>query len=127
MINLINKHLTKIVWILGFINIAFVIIFKPDCPWKKYFNIDCAGCGATRMFEALFKLDIYQAFRFNPLLFIILIIFIIYGIYILISKLFRKKYYVIKERDWLILLIIVIIYMILRNIEIFNYLKPTVV
>lgn len=124
---MLTKHLNKIVGFFFLINIIVVYIFKPRCPWKVNFNIECAGCGSTRMIESLIKLDFYQAFRYNPLLFCLLVVFIVYGLYILICKLLNKKYYKIKERDWLILLIIVIVFMILRNIPMFSYLKPTYV
>ena len=42
---------------------------KTICIIKNLFGIDCAGCGATRMFGALLKLDFYQAFRYNPFMF----------------------------------------------------------
>ena len=122
---LINKHYKLLLIIAIVINIIYVLIFKPACPWKVNFNIECAGCGTTRMFEALFKLDLYQAFRFNPLMFCLLLIFIIYGIYILISKILKKKYYKIKDRDLWILLMLIIIFMILRNIPGLECLKPT--
>ena len=121
----VNKNLNKIIFLLFVINIIVIYILKPSCPWKTNFNIECAGCGATRMVEAILKLDFYQAYRFNPLLFCLLIIFIIYGFYILICKIIKKNYYKIGEREWLILLILVILFMILRNIPYFEYLKPT--
>lgn len=123
----INKNLNKIIWILFIINIIIVYYLKPSCPWKTNFNIDCAGCGATRMIESIFKLDFYQAFRYNLLLFCLLIIFIIYGFYIIICKIIKKKYYKMKNRDWLMILIFVILFMILRNIPGFEYLKPTLI
>lgn len=122
---MLNKHLNKIIWFIFIINLIIIYYLKPACPWKTNFHINCAGCGATRMIESIIKLDFYQAFRYNPLLFCLLIILLIYIIYILICKLLKKKYYQIKERDWLILLGIIIIYMILRNIPLFSYLKPT--
>ena len=122
-----NKHLNKILWISFTVNIIIVYILKPKCPWKTNFNVECAGCGATRMVESLINLDFYQAFRFNPLIFCLLIIFIIYGIYVLICKIINKNYYKMQGRDWLILLIIVILFMVLRNIPGLEYLKPTIV
>ena len=127
MISLINRR-RKIILILGiFVNIIYILIFKPVCPWKKNFGIDCAGCGGTRMIQAILKLDFYQAFRFNPFLFLLLIILIIYILYIILRKYQEKTYYKLKSRDYLILLILVILFMIIRNIPFFDYLKPTVV
>ena len=40
------------------------------CPIKALTGLNCPGCGITRMFVALFHGDIYQAFRYNPLVFI---------------------------------------------------------
>ena len=111
----------------GIINLILVLIFEFPCPWKENFNIDCCGCGATRMFKSLLKLDFYQAFRFNPLIFSLLIVSLFYLIYIVVCKIRRKNYYKIKDSDLWILLILVIIFTILRNIPGFDYLKPTVI
>ena len=124
---LINKYVKEVLTVAGTINLIVVFILKPSCPWKVHFNIDCAGCGATRMIQSLIKLDFYQSFRFNPFLFCLLMIVIIYGIYVLICKGIHKTYYKIKQRDWWLLLILVVLFMILRNIPLFYYLKPTIV
>ena len=125
--NFIDKKINILVIIAGVINLIFVLIFELPCPWESNFNIDCAGCGGTRMVKSLMKFDFYQAFRFNPFLFILLIIVIIYIIYIFICKLTKKKYYKIKDKDLLVFLILVILFTIIRNIPGFEYLKPTVV
>lgn len=122
---LINKYYKLLFGITILLNIIIILFFKPSCPWKINFNIDCAGCGTTRMIESIIKLDFYQAFRFNPLVFIFLLIFMIYGIYITICKLIHKNYYKLKNIDLLIILILIILFMILRNIPGLEYLKPT--
>ena len=105
--------------------LLFLELTGYKCIYRKIFNIYCVGCGFTRMIKAIIKLDFYQAFRFNPLLFILLILFIpyfIYQIYLFI------KYNNIKEPSpklLIILLIIFIRFMILRNLPKFNYLIPT--
>ncbi len=124
---LLNKNLNIIVIMAAIINIIVVFIFELPCPWKKNFNIDCAGCGGTRMLKALIDLDFYQAFRFNPFLFCLFIIGFIYVVYIFICKIRKINYYKIQDRDLWILLILVILFTILRNIELFDYLKPTVI
>ena len=91
------------------------------------FGIECAGCGGTRMLIAIMNLDFYQAFRFNPLLFILLVIGIIYFLYVFVCIIFKYKYLKINNNFWLVLMVIVILFAILRNIEMFNFLKPTVV
>ena len=76
------------------------------------------------MFFAILHLEFYQAFRYNPLVFILLILSIIY----LIIKFILKKFNInikIPEYIWYILLVIIIIYGILRNIPEFSWLAPT--
>ena len=124
---IINKHLNLIVIISGLINAILVYFYELSCPWKKNFNIDCAGCGATRMFKALIRLDFYQAFRFNPLIFSLFWLGLIYIVYVCICKLKKIKYYKIQDRDLIILLALVIVFTILRNIPGFEFLKPTIV
>ena len=79
------------------------------------------------MLKSLLKFDFYQAFRFNPFLFCLLIIGLGYLIYIFVCKIKKRDYYKIKTRDLWILLSLVILFTIIRNIPAFNYLKPTVV
>lgn len=110
--------------LLGFI---LMILFKVDCPWKKIFDIDCAGCGTTRMVVSLIQFDFYQAFRFNPFIFVLLIVSIFYIGYILICKLLKKNYIVIGKKTFIIIVLLSVLFMILRNIDGFEFLKPTVV
>ena len=122
--DLINKHFKLLLFIAIIINIVIVLIFKPACPWKVNFNIDCAGCGATRMIESIIKLDFYQAFRYNPLAFILLPLFICYYIIKYIFYL-KNKQLIINNKVWYTILMIVILFGIIRNIPTFKYLIPT--
>ena len=105
--------------------LLFLELINYKCIYRELFNIYCAGCGFTRMVKSIIHLDFYQAFRYNPLLFILLIIFIpyfIYQVYIYI------RYSNIKKPSLRLLIILVIllsIYMVLRNIPKFDYLIPT--
>lgn len=110
-----------------FINCIIVFIFPFECPWKKVLGIDCGGCGTTRMIKSMLNLNFYQAFRYNPLTFILLILGLIYIVYCLVCLLLKKKYYKVNEKTLFILGIIVIIFMILRNIDQFSFLRPTVI
>lgn len=77
------------------------------------------------MIKSIINLDFYQAFRYNPLLFILSILFIPYFIYQLSMYI---KYGNIKKPSLkllIILVIILVIYMLLRNIPKFDYLIPT--
>ena len=64
------------------------------------------------------------AFNF---LFILFILVIIYGIYVLICYIIRKKYFKINNTTLIIVCCLAILFMILRNIEIFWFLKPTAI
>lgn len=77
------------------------------------------------MIESMINLKFYQAFRYNPLFFILFIIFIPYVVY---QVYLYIKYGNIKKPSLKLLIILVIIlfiYMFLRNIPLFNYLIPT--
>ncbi len=72
----------------------------------------------TRAIKSLITFDFYQAIRYNVL--IIILPLLIY------SLIFDKKNK-IPNWIWYLLLIIVILYGILRNIKIFNFLAPTII
>ena len=97
--------------------------FSIPCPIHYLTNYYCPGCGITRMFFSLFKGHFYQAFRFNPLVFILLIIYI----FIKIKDLVLKKKTFFSNKTIYFLLIVVIAFGILRNIPYFSYLLPTLI
>lgn len=124
--NIIKKNKRAItITIIALLNILFLLKINYQCPWKKNLNIYCAGCGGTRMLKSLLSQNYEQAFRYNPLLFILLVLLIIYITYIIICLILKKKYYQFNTKHLIILSIITITFMLLRNIEIFSYLKPT--
>ncbi len=94
------------------------------CLFKKLTGLYCPGCGITRMLYSIVNLKFYQAFRYNPLLFIMLP----FGIFFYIDYLIRKDksiYKKIPSKFWYLVIIILIIYGILRNISEFSFLAPT--
>lgn len=97
-----------------------------DCPIKKTIGLYCPGCGITRMLLSILQLDFYQAFRYNPLLFICLPFFIFFLIEGIISKK-EPLYNKIPTKIWVIIIAILIIYGILRNIPFFDFLAPTLI
>lgn len=117
--------LIVILLIIAVIGVHFFDFINFKCFYREIFHIWCAGCGGTRMVKSILKLDFYQAFRYNPLLFIYFIIFVIYFIYN--SVLYIKEKRIIKPSTKVIIIIFIItlIYMILRNIPSFEYLRPT--
>lgn len=123
---MIRKKEMKLILLLISFLIIFLFLnkvfnFTIPCLFHEITNLYCPGCGITRMFLALFKLDFYQAFRYNPLVFILLILSIVYFLVKKIGKLnFKFPNYI-----YYYLLVIVIIYGILRNIPLFSFLAPT--
>lgn len=95
-----------------------------DCPIKKITGLYCPGCGITRMLLSILQLDVYQAFRYNPLLFICLPFFVFFIIESIISKK-EPLYNKIPTKIWVMIIIMFIIYGILRNIPFFDFLAPT--
>ena len=77
------------------------------------------------MMDALLQFDFYQAFRYNPLLFILLILGIITFLFITFYYIKKKVFLIPSWKTWIVVLILLIVYMILRNIPIFSYFIPT--
>ena len=125
--------LKRILKVLGIILVAIICVFLGTkifmkihylCPIKTLFHIECAGCGTTRMLELMFKLKFLEAFRYNQLMFILTIFFGIYGVinavlYIVKGKLIKLSFKVI-----IAIIIMLVIFMIVRNIPSLSYLRP---
>ncbi len=107
--------------------IWFIILDKIhyNCPWLYLFHVYCPGCGGMRMILSILHLDFYQAFRYNPFLFILLIIGLIYLIIMLIIYKKKKVFILPSKNTWIIILILLIIFALLRNADAFIYLIPT--
>lgn len=99
------------------------------CPIKKFLGLYCPGCGVTRMLYSILKGQLYQAFRYNPLIFISLPFFVFYYIDHLysINKNKKKKLSFLEPDIWYFLIVIFLVYGILRNISFFDFLRPTVI
>ena len=104
----------------------FEVIGLP-CIFHDYLNIWCPGCGTTRMIRSLLHFEFYQAFRYNPLVFILLFPF---GATILAEIIYfikNKRLFNISNKIYIVLLFILLIYMVLRNIPYLSWLTPTVI
>lgn len=105
-----------------------VLIIKFDigipCIFYEVTGLYCPGCGITRLYVSLFEGDLYQAFRYNPIIFIdVPIIFILFVLDILLKdkKIIKK----ITNVLIIILIVITVIFGVLRNIPAFSFLAPT--
>lgn len=123
--NKILKALLCFLILLGYYFLNKHFNFSIPCLFHELTNLYCPGCGITRMMFSLIKLDFYQAFRYNPLVFVLFFIYI----FIQILSIFIKRKIKIPEYIYYILLIIVFIYWIFRNVSLpFGiYLRPTIV
>lgn len=97
------------------------------CIIYKITNLYCPGCGLTRMIKSLLNGEVYQAFRFNPLAFLLLILGIIMLIFDKLYLKYSKHDVKIPTCIYKILIALVLLYGILRNIPFFSFLKPTIV
>ncbi len=97
------------------------------CVFHEITGLHCPGCGVTRMIGSILKLDFYQAFRYNPLVFILSPFLIIYGIIKLYENMYDKIIFnkKIEKVSIITIIILLVIFGILRNIEMFNFLAPT--
>lgn len=109
------------------VSYLLILLFDIGCPLNKIFGIDCAGCGVTRMCLAILRFDFYQAFRFNPFVFILILIFIIYVLYMFVCMILKKKYFKIGFKTIMIIIVLFIGFGILRNINGFEFLRPTII
>lgn len=100
---------------------------KLMCIFKEITGFYCPGCGTTRLLKSLFKLEIKQAFMYNPIVFILMPFIGIYFIDRIRISLFNKISFIplkINKVFWNIALLITIIFGILRNIPMFDFLRP---
>jgi len=100
-----------------------------DCIVNKFTGLYCAGCGMTRALYSLIQLDFYQAFRYNVLSIVLLPILVLYVLFEIYARIFDKTNIMNRIPTWIwyTIAVVVIVFGIVRNIECFSWLKPTVV
>lgn len=125
----INKKELWIIPLIGLLCIISYINYFNNFSFKCIFNeltgLYCPGCGTTRMMISLTKGEIYQAFRWNPHMFIVIwilpiMISVVFGVIELKGNI--AKWY---NRLLIVIAVITILFGILRNLAIFRYLAPT--
>ena len=123
-INVLVVLLSSFVVLILLLKVLDLLNFK--CLFKHLFGVYCAGCGTTRMIESFLSFQFYQSFRYNPLMFILFVFFIVYVLYLIIVYIISGKFKLPSFKVIIIIIIILFIYMILRNIPYFEFLRPTV-
>ena len=110
-----------------FLLLVVLKIIKVPCIFHEITGLYCPGCGITRMIISILNLDFYQAFRYNPLVFILsplLILIVSNEIY---CYLFDKDNKLDKKFSKLLIFLVILflVFGVLRNIPLFSYLQPT--
>lgn len=122
-------YVTGMILILGFI----ILFSKMElgvtfaCPLKYLFDYDCPGCGVTRMCISILKGEFYQAFRYNPFVFVTAPFICILYVWQAIVFIWQGK--IIKYLDIVLFgyALALTIFGMLRNLEPFTWLAPTMV
>lgn len=128
-----NKIIIRLLTILCIVFLLFVLYFfdfKIPCVFHKITGFYCPGCGITRSLISLIKFEFYQSFRYNPLVFILYPFLIPYSFYLIYIWIFDKEDKITKKIPQAIfigIVIILLIYGVIRNIDFFDFLVPTVV
>ena len=110
-----------IIFLLISTSLYIVFFTKIPCLFYKLTGLYCPSCGVARMLRSLVDFEVYQAFRYNPLVFILLIVFFLYTLKCIINKKIIK----IDNKYLIMLVIIILLFWILRNIPLFDFLAPT--
>ena len=100
--------------------ILYVLNIPIPCLFHKITKLYCPGCGVTRMFVSILKLDFKSAFSYNAYVFSLLCLAIVYLIFCII----KRKIIKIPSFYIYIIIIIGILFAILRNIPYFSFLAP---
>ncbi len=115
-------------FIVCFLYFIFVKIvgFGIPCIFHTVTGLHCPGCGISRMFLSIARLDFKAAFQYNALIFTlspIALFFILrhYVLYILYGKRKSEKFETVLL---VIALVLLIIFGILRNLPTFSFLAP---
>ena len=98
------------------------------CVSRELTGLYCSGCGMTRAVLSLLKLDFYQAFRYNAFSVILIPILFFYFYGEVYAYCFNEKNFIahkIPMMFWVVIIVLMLIYGVLRNIPYFAFLAPT--
>lgn len=126
--------ISVIILFIGCIYLIYILNINYDiglvCTLNKITGLYCSGCGMTRAIFSILKLDFYQAFRYNAFSILLLPILLGYFLVYIYSWLFNKPNIIIKKIPqvfWIVIVIVLLIYGVIRNLPYFSYMAPTVI
>jgi hypothetical protein len=112
---------------LGIGGILYLKVLMPHfkigipCVFHELTGLYCPGCGITRTIVALLDFNLYQAFRYNMLIFAIIPLYI--G-YVWMKYKGNGKYG--NAIMWM-MVVMALLFGVLRNVPMFNWLAPITV
>ncbi|MRJ07465.1 DUF2752 domain-containing protein [Ornithobacterium rhinotracheale] len=101
----------------------------PKCPSYSFLGLYCPGCGSQRAVFQLLNFNLNQAFRYNSLL-VIMLPLVLYALGVKAANYIFGTHYQVRILNHHLfakaLLVLVILYFILRNLEIqgLEFLRP---
>jgi hypothetical protein len=121
------KRNLRIIWgsSLGVGSFLYLKLWLPTthigvpCVFHELTGLYCPGCGITRAAASLLSLNFEQAFRYNPLVFVLLPLFLVY----LLTR--SKKLPRTSNAIMAIMLVAALAFGLLRNFPAFDWLAPT--
>jgi hypothetical protein len=128
-----NKNVSKMFTIVipVFLLILFILkeaifglVFQlPTCPVYSLFHLYCPACGNTRSVYALLHGDLAESMRYN-IIPMVLLLLSLFGYAELATYSFGKRIYLLPRNlsFYLLLILILVIYVIVRNFV--PYLTP---
>lgn len=96
------------------------------CFFNKVTGFYCPGCGVSRMCLALLSFHIKEAFHYNPMVFCLLPLLVLYALRQCVRYVKGIKWQMSEweSRVWKILVTVLIIFGVLRNIPGITFLGP---
>lgn len=106
------------------LTLEFLGLLHTTCLEYYFLGFFCPGCGTTRLCRAVLAGDFYQAFRYNPLVFILIPVFAV--MYICETVKYLKYGKFSKYLNYILIAIAVVlnIYGIIRNLPFLSFLAP---
>ena len=113
------KKAYRIAFAVGIPYLIFVLLtdIRIPCVFNVITNLQCPGCGITRMFVSLSKFKFYDAFIFNPFAFFFVPLLVLWTVFVYVGKpqIFRNRYFI--NVSAYILAFLAFVFGILRNIQ----------